>query len=124
MPSKKKKKKSGRDKAKKGDSQSQAYDEAAMLEEAIKLATAEKEALEADSLKEKRVRIRSWECKHGYVRGEEHAIINDFCKTFLYGFNSLGGGVLLGQRVVAAREAVIQKYPEVWNDSTKLELVV
>ena len=138
-----KKKKSGRGKAKKATSSSKqkkeqhgsldtqmeqlkiaagdnshanADDEAALLEEAIKLAAAEKEALESRYFSPS-------QCHHGYVPGEYH-FIKGFSETFLSGFQAPGDGELLGKCMSAARNAVSEKYPEIWYDSSKLKLVI
>ena len=118
-----------------GSDNSQPYDEDSLLEEAIKLATAEKAALASgdggkeESTKPKRIRIHSWECKHGYEprKPEDHAIIDDFCKEFWLGFHSLDNReeLEIGKCIEAAHEAINQKkYPGLWSDSTKLELVI
>ena len=110
-----------------GSDNSQPYDEASLLEEAIKLATAEKEALEygtggkEESSKPKRKRIYHWECHHGYVIGEDHLIINDFCKTFWSEFITTPNcGVK--QSIIDAFGATYDKYPEIWSDEPKLKL--
>ena len=123
MPSKKKKKKSGRGKAKKamdsldaqmeklkiGGNDSQAYDEAAMLEEAIKLATAEKKKLESE------------DCTHGYVPGEDHPDVADFAEALVNGFLSVDADSIF---VVKLNAAVTTVPKEAWDDTAKLELVL
>eukprot|EP00986_Skeletonema_menzelii_P009043 scaffold4012_cov127-Skeletonema_menzelii.AAC.5 len=104
------------------NSHADANDEAALLEEAIKLAAAEKEALESRYFSPS-------QCHHGYVPGEYHFIIEGFSETFLSGFESLHGedcpleGFYL-EGFYAAYKATYDKYPELWTDSSKLKLVV
>ncbi len=105
-----------------GSDNSQPYDEASLLEEAIKLATAEKEALksgagetEESTSKPRRKRTRSWECHHGYKpKGREyHFKIDDFCRTFRRGFDSGDCEELILDCIYAAHTVTIEKYPEV-----------
>ena len=150
--SKKKKKQSGRSKAKKAGSSkkkeeelgtldeqmeqlkiaagenSQADDEASLLEEAIKLAAAEKEALESSGAGEKEESTRKgkgmisrWQCNHGYVSGEYHFIVDVFFVAFLSGFHA-GKGLV--ESMEAAHKILSDKYPEIYHDSSKLKLVV
>jgi hypothetical protein len=94
-------------------------DEDALLEEAIKLAAAEKEALDAEAANR---------CGHGYVRTEDYLIIEDFANTFLSGHDSIRLHKMtllsVAKRFTAASKASTQKYPKVWNDSSKLKQVI
>eukprot|EP00984_Skeletonema_dohrnii_P033960 scaffold32284_cov140-Skeletonema_dohrnii-CCMP3373.AAC.3 len=106
--------------------------EASFLDEAIKLAAAEKEVLESRAVEEeksftmKTTQVRTMQCYHGYVPGEDHFIIEDFCKTFVSGFISLGGEVDVGERTttLAYCKDTREKYPKVGNDYSKMKLVV
>ena len=138
MPSKKKKSK-GRGKAakkadeqrsldtqmerlkidKEEDSQTNA-DEDALLEEAIKLAAAEKEEMDAESAeKEEQV------CQHGSAVETKELVffINVFTKNFSSEVSRRGDGNLAVCTEVAIN-AVEEKYPNVWNNPSKLKLVV
>eukprot|EP00984_Skeletonema_dohrnii_P011388 scaffold4538_cov86-Skeletonema_dohrnii-CCMP3373.AAC.1 len=132
MPSKKK---SSRGKARKGDNRKKkqeeeeqgpldeqmerlkinddSIDEATLLEEAIKLAAVEKEALG---------------CSHGLliVPEKDISIIKDFANTFIDGYNSVGAESDLGEclSLVAASRATAEKYPAAWEDASKIKLVV
>ena len=144
MPSKKKK---GRGKAKKAakkaeeqlgtldtqmerlkiDEDSTNADEDALLEEAIKLAAAEKEEMDAaDAKKEEQLEVC---CMHGY-RVEtmaEHELISAFVKTFLSTFLSFSGDASNSSFAVsleAATKSAKEECPSVWSDSSKLKLVV
>jgi hypothetical protein len=144
---KKKKKKTGRGKAKKatdsskqkgkqqgesldapmeefkiGGADSQADDEASLLEEAIKLAAAEKEALKSRAGDSNEMKRKIMRCHHGYDPGEDHAIIYDRAQTFWSGFNSLDIGNT-GKRLGAAQKAIDEKYPELWEDSYMMKMV-
>jgi hypothetical protein len=153
MPSKKKKK-SSRGKVRKGvsnkdkeeekfeipDAQMQRLkidedfqsDDDALLEKAIKLAAAEKSALEAAAAEQEKTSKRLVEkhsngdgCNHGFVTTDDLSIIDpciilDFAKTFTSAFV---GEKLLGESLRAAEKVTREKYPEVWNDSSKLNLV-
>eukprot|EP00986_Skeletonema_menzelii_P005313 scaffold1907_cov142-Skeletonema_menzelii.AAC.3 len=106
------------------DSQTNA-DEDALLEEAIKLAAAEKEELEATAAeKEGQLEVA---CFHGYhVETEAEDNVNRmFSETFFSALMSHRStfsdfGVCLG----VAAEAAMEKYPDVMNDPSKLKLVV
>ena len=150
MPSKKKKK-SSRGKARKGSNSKKRNEgeeqhgtpdkqmerlnidddtEVALLDEAIKLATAEEEALESKAIEEEKSstivtrQSRTIQCYHGYVPGEDHFIIDNFVKTFLSGFNSLGGETYVGEHINVAHQATREQYPEVGNDYFKMKLVL
>eukprot|EP00984_Skeletonema_dohrnii_P006570 scaffold2353_cov93-Skeletonema_dohrnii-CCMP3373.AAC.1 len=96
--------------------------EASFLDEAIKLAAAEKEALKASIAEEDN--SCAMKCYHGYVPGEDHFIIDDFGKIFLSGLISLGGDVDLGECLIAASRATAEKYPEAWEDPSTLKQAV
>jgi hypothetical protein len=104
-------------------------DEDALLEEAIKLAAAEKESLDAAAAEQKeqdkKVAAKHVnECKHGFVANEDHCIISDFAITYITGYNSVGPEAILAERLIAAEKATAEKYPEVWGDPSKLKQVV
>jgi hypothetical protein len=106
-------------------------DEDALLEEAIKLAAAEKEALDAaaDEQKEQNEKIAENHgvvCFHGYVKKKDHFIISDFVRTYVIGCtsNGYGAGALLSERFEAASKATFEKYPEVLYDPSKMKHVV
>jgi len=107
-------------------------DEAALLDEAIKLAAAEKEALDVVGAEQeeragKLVKNQSNGCYHGYVDTDDRFIIEDFCKTFVAGFTSLGGvenGEDYFPNFRAGTIATKEKYLEMWSDSSKLKLAV
>eukprot|EP00984_Skeletonema_dohrnii_P014750 scaffold6259_cov136-Skeletonema_dohrnii-CCMP3373.AAC.1 len=103
---------------------SEAEAEASFLDEAIKLAAAEKEALKAAIAIAEEDNSCAMKCYHGYVPGEDHFIIDDFGKIFLSGLISLGGDVDLGECLIAASRATADKYPEAWEDPSKIKLVV
>ena len=136
-----KKKKSGRTKAKKTvgnrkkkeneqgslDAQMEELkidDEASMLEEAIKLAAAEREAMksrdgesdESTRIERKMVRPR---CNHGYVPGDKHAIFYDCAQTCLK--------VQLNDNWVEQMRATLNvlsdKYPGIWRDK-RIKLII
>eukprot|EP00986_Skeletonema_menzelii_P006592 scaffold2515_cov142-Skeletonema_menzelii.AAC.2 len=135
MPSKKKNKSKGRGKAaKKADRQQGTLDtqmerlkiekkcqtnadedENALLEEAIKLATSEKEKMDtAAAEKEEQLEV----CNHGhYVETEEDKVIRMFTITFLSLQTS-------GLDVATEAAILMEKYPSVWYDPSKLKLVV
>eukprot|EP00573_Skeletonema_grethae_P001846 CAMPEP_0201686002 /NCGR_PEP_ID=MMETSP0578-20130828/599_1 /ASSEMBLY_ACC=CAM_ASM_000663 /TAXON_ID=267565 /ORGANISM="Skeletonema grethea, Strain CCMP 1804" /LENGTH=451 /DNA_ID=CAMNT_0048169989 /DNA_START=47 /DNA_END=1402 /DNA_ORIENTATION=- len=99
-----------------------AEDEDFLLDEAIKLAAAEKDALKG-STKTKGTKILSKRCHHGYVPTREQFITNDFSRDFLSELNS-GRYVLTEVCIAAAHEVITEKYPDVWHDSSKLKMVV
>jgi hypothetical protein len=142
MPSKKKKKKKskGRGKAvKKADGQqgsldtqmerlkiddvdSHTYDEDALLEEAIKFATAEKEIMDAATAEKEEEQLKV--CHHGNAVETKELVF--FIKTFSRKFSSEVSrrGENLAACTEVAINAVEEKYPNVWNDPSKLKLVV
>jgi hypothetical protein len=139
MPSKKKSK--ARKGAKKAEGQQGApdtqrerlkidqADEDALLEEAIKLAAAEKEALDAAAAQQKEQNEKEAAkhdnvCKHGYVANEDYFVISDFVRTYVIGYNSVDAGAMLSECLIAAEKATAEKYPEVWGDPSKLKQVV
>ena len=107
-------------------------DEDAALEEAIKVAAAEKEALDAANAENEKaitkkatnLIIRADQCHHGYVATEDDFIVEDFTHTFVAGFLSLGAGANMGDAFLAANEAVQVNCAEVWYDSSKMKLAV
>jgi hypothetical protein len=109
------------------DDNSQA-DEDAILEEAIKLAAAGKEALDAvvakreeqSKLLEKKKHCEA--CYHGF-KTENHSYISDFAKTFT-SVLFIGEEKKLGYCLMAAEKATKEEHPEVWEDPTKLKQVV
>eukprot|EP00984_Skeletonema_dohrnii_P014751 scaffold6259_cov136-Skeletonema_dohrnii-CCMP3373.AAC.2 len=86
-------------------------DEATLLEEAIKLAAVEKEALG---------------CSHGLliVPEKDISIIKDFANTFIDGYNSVGAEAGVGEAIKAASSATAEKHPGVWNDPRTLKQAV
>ena len=148
MPSKKKKKKSkGRGKAAKkadeqqrsldtqmerlkidkdGDSQNNA-DEDALLEEAINLAAAEKEEMDATAAEKNDEQVEV--CHHGNVVETKELVffINVFMRTacsYKSRARSLGEDESLVASFYAAIDAVVDKYPDVWYDPSKMKQVV
>ncbi|KAK1740268.1 hypothetical protein QTG54_009218 [Skeletonema marinoi] len=136
------KKKKGRSKAKKAArkveeekekevaEQQGAQDEATLLEDAIKLAAAEKEALKSEAgdkegtvAKDAAKQIIAKMCGHGYVASEEGHIIEDFLQTFMSGFKNLAA-VSIADAFYEATTTTQDKYPGVWSDISKLKLVV
>eukprot|EP00985_Skeletonema_marinoi_P022518 scaffold14401_cov146-Skeletonema_marinoi.AAC.3 len=133
------KKKKGRGKAKKAEQKQEAAkqmetldeqmgrlkieddskDEDALLDEAIKLAAAEKENQVGKIFAKK----HSNACYHGYVETKDRFIIQDFSEAYFAGFMSSGTGDL-GKSVKAARDATNKQYPEVWRNSSKLKQIV
>ncbi len=111
------------------DSQTNA-DEEALLEEAIKRAAAEKEALDAAATeREKDQTVRSLitnhsnGCYHGYVRTEAEDDVIAFAETFIAEFVRAGRGNL-GEDLCTATDAVLEKYPCLLYDSSKMKQVV
>eukprot|EP00984_Skeletonema_dohrnii_P033957 scaffold32283_cov132-Skeletonema_dohrnii-CCMP3373.AAC.2 len=104
--------------------------ESEALDEAIKLAAAEKEeALESRAAEEeksftmKTSQVSTMQCYHGFVPGEDHFIIDNFGKTFLSRVNSpITGNV--GECINLAYQATRKIYPEVGNDYCKMKLVL
>eukprot|EP00984_Skeletonema_dohrnii_P031601 scaffold24269_cov142-Skeletonema_dohrnii-CCMP3373.AAC.6 len=145
MPSKKKKK-SSRGKARKGsnskkkegqeqhgtlDKQMERLNidddtEVALLDEAIKLAAAEKEALEsAIAEKEKIAKSKNQSCCHGCVPTEEDVrVALTFGETFVTALHSVEKQVDIWRLFAIAREATEVKYPEVWKNPAKLKMLV
>ena len=134
------KKKKGRSKAKKAArkveeekevaEQQGAQDEATLLEDAIKLAAAEKEALKSEAgdkegtvAKDAAKQIITKMCGHGYVASEEGHIIEDFLQTFMSRFKNLAA-VSIAAAFYEATTTTQDKYPGVWSDISKLKLVV
>ena len=137
MPSKKKKKSKGRGKAaKKADEQQRSLDtqmerlkidkdedsqtnadEDALLEEAIKLAAAENDELDAASAeKEGQLEV----CRHGYVKKteEEEDYVILLVETFLSDLHSPGRDTNFGRSLGVANIAVAEKYPRMWQQQT------
>ncbi len=63
-------------------------------------------------------------CDHGWVETEDYRIIADFAKTFVSGHQSVPRDAKMGERFEAGRRASKEKYPEVWDDPSKLKRVV
>ena len=98
-------------------------DENSMLEEAIKLAAAEREALKSGDDEKEPPQIRR-QCDHGYVAGEDHAIIDDVAQacfqTCLKVFQTNGNWF---KQVTATLNALSKKYPGMC-DPYKMKLVI
>ena len=137
MPSKNK----GKSKSRKGGKQRAAADqqqekpngnfqddEDALLEEAIKLAAAEKEELDAEAAK-KESEATEICCHHLYLSPQDRLITYDFVNMFRCGFGSAysksTGDSLrdVGDAVEAGLNPTKEKYPQVWEDRSKLKLV-
>ncbi len=111
-------------------------DEEAFLEEAIKRAAAEKEALDAETAEREKDLMRksvaandSNGCYHGYVKieAEDDVIALALADTFMAAFGRAGGAGVHGNfrlNLRAATEAVIKEYSCVWFDPAKLRQVV
>jgi len=104
-----------------GGDDCKAEDEALLLDKAIKLATAEKEALKGSTTTEGN-QIRSKQCHHGYVPTREHIVTKDFSRAFLSALNSGHGDAV--ERIDATCKAIAETYPGVWHDQKKLKMVV
>ena len=145
MPSKKKKKSKGRGKAvRKADEQQRSLDtqterlkidkdedsqtngdEDALLEEAIKLAAAEKDELDAASAEMEYGELEV--CRHGYVKTteEEEDYVILLVETFLSDLHSPGRDTNFGRSLGVANCAVAEKYPRMWQQqASTLPLVV
>eukprot|EP00984_Skeletonema_dohrnii_P030052 scaffold21168_cov141-Skeletonema_dohrnii-CCMP3373.AAC.2 len=97
---------------------SKPLDEAALLEDAIKLATAGKEDQIGNFFANA--------CYHGYVEPEDCLVIEDFSEAFFAEFMSAGAGAGdLGDSLTAAIIATKEneQYSVIWGDSSKLKLV-
>eukprot|EP00985_Skeletonema_marinoi_P003983 scaffold1742_cov150-Skeletonema_marinoi.AAC.2 len=144
MPSKKKKK-SSRDKARKGSSRKKKEGqekhgtpdkqmerlnidddtEVALLDEAIKLAAAEKEALKAAIAEKEKTAKKNQGCCHGCVPTlEDVRVALGFGETFVMALDSVKEQVDIWKLFAVAREATRVKYPEVWADPAKLKMLV
>jgi hypothetical protein len=112
------------------DEDSSQADEDALLEKAIKLAAAEKEALEAatteqDEQSKKSAATYDNGCDHGYVKTpQDHFIVLNFAKTFMSELVHVVSSADMGERFQAAEKAVREKHPEVWSDPSQVKLVV
>ena len=99
-------------------------DEDALLEEAINLAAAEREELEATA-KNDDVN-NSEECHHGLVPYPRNHIFESFLESFDYEYNVCRGELVnlsLYQVFREVYEATRTKYAEVWNDPRKIQWV-
>ena len=107
-------------------------DEDAALEEAIKVAAAQKEALDAANAENEKaitkkatnLIIRADQCRHGYFVTDEHVIVEDFTNTFVAGYSSIAAGAIIGDAFRTATKATKEKYPEWWVDSSKMKQVI
>jgi hypothetical protein len=109
--------------------QTEGADEDALLEEAIKLADAEKEVLEAAAAKKDEEqgmllgkKKHCDACYHGF-KTEDHSLITDFSQTFIRVL-FFGKEKKLGYCLMAAEKATKEKHPEVWGDPSKLKQVL
>jgi hypothetical protein len=97
------------------------------LEEAITLAAAEREALDAKKEDKKAAAKKksdiSKECRHGFIVTPDLLLIMDFMKLHLSVCFHLGEGATIFETLVFAHIVTKGKYPQVWNDPAKLELV-
>ena len=144
MPSKKKKK-SSRGKARKGSNSNNKKEEkhgtpgtpmerlnidddteVALLDEAIKLAAAEKKAMKAAvAEKEEIAKSKNQSCCHGCVPTlEDVRVALGFGETFVMALDSVKEQVDIWKLFAVAREATRVKYPEVWADPAKLKMLV
>ncbi len=98
---------------------SQPYDEASLLEAAIKLATAEKKALGSGASGKE---DSPGHCHHGYAPGKDLFLVSDYCKIIDIKFNTGGRGLV--DCIFAAVDAANERHPEVWHDDRKLKLAV
>jgi hypothetical protein len=103
-------------------------DEDTLLEEAIKLAAAEKEELDAAAVEQKeqdkKVAAKHVnECQHGYIPTEDLFLISDFAEAHFDGYYSVGAGAMFGECSDAAHRATFEKYHEVWHDPSKMKQV-
>ena len=107
-------------------------DEDAALEEAIKVAAAQKEALDAANAENEKaitkkatnLIIRADQCRHGYFVTDEHVIVEDFANTFVAGYSSVAAGAIIGDAFRTANKATEEKYPDWWFDSSKMKQVI
>jgi hypothetical protein len=101
----------------------------ALLEEAIKLAAAEKEEMDAAAAEQEEQSKKMAEkqgdgCDHGYVKTEDHRMIVDLANTLMSGYISVGADADMGDRLEAADKATREKYPEMSYDYSNLKQVV
>ncbi len=96
----------------------EAEDEDFLLDEAIKVAAAEKDALKGPTKTE----IRSKQCHHGYVATREHLTTNDFSREFLSELNS--GHEDAVESIATTSKVMAEKYPGVWHDPKKLKMAI
>ena len=95
-------------------------EEDALLEEAIKLAAAEKEEMDATAAERKEDRTEL--CYHGYVPGDGDII--RFAETCFSGLDVDCGASSFAVSLGAATDVVEEKYPDILYESSKLKLVV
>ena len=94
------------------NSQSRADDDDLLLEEAIKLAAAEKKAMDEAR------------CFHGFQPSEvDFEDVTDFCIKFTTGF-SANPIANMNQAFISASNATQLKYDKMWDDAEKIESVV
>ena len=107
-------------------------DEDTFLEEAIKLAAAEKEALKAAEKEEKKafkrtITLNNNNCMHGFdTHGdpEKARRVVEFCEEYLDAFYSTTGSTVLAVGIKTANELTGEKFDDVWYNLPEMELVV
>ena len=99
-------------------------DEDALLEEAIKLAAAEKEEMDAAASEKEEEQLKV--CHHGKNDETKELIcfIKMFTETFSTSAAAAGQDSILIANLAVATKAVAEKYPDVWYDTSKMKLVV
>eukprot|EP00985_Skeletonema_marinoi_P001668 scaffold673_cov83-Skeletonema_marinoi.AAC.1 len=132
-----------------GNNNNQDEDEDALLEDAINLAAAEKDELEAAAAAKNDEANNSEDCLHGFDTLPEDHVCGAFIESFIHNFfagsessNSLLDGFDNGYEATKIKyaevwndadnldgfvnvyEATRRKYAEVWNDADKMQLVV
>jgi hypothetical protein len=100
-------------------------DEDTFLDEAIKLAAAEKKVLKAAAEKEKRTKkaMKKKRCDHVSGMSGMH-IVEDFLRAFGDGFNETPADLDLAHSLNAGFDVTIKKFRYVWDDSVMLEKVI
>jgi hypothetical protein len=99
------------------------------LEEAIKLAAAEKEELDAEAKEKEAERLieeRGDCCKHGYDPSpHDHDICEKFMDEFMESFNVVanrGGSIV--ECLVGGDKEMTKKYSDIWEDPTRMKLFI
>ena len=95
-------------------------DDDALLEEAINLAAAEREELEAAAKIDEENNVER--CDHGFVPWPKGHVCTGFVRAFVREFSG-SNRVSLIQRFAEVNDATITKYAAVWHDPTMLEYV-